>query len=396
MKPRPRWHRRDIGYCSNVHAGESLPEVQATVAESIGAVAKARGLQAMATGLWLSQAAVAALADATARQRFRAALAAHGLRLTTLNAFPYGDFHAARVKETVFVPDWSDERRLRYTLSGAELLTECLPADVTEGTISTLPLGWHADWSADKERTAAGLLLAAVERLDELAANTGKPVRLCLEMEPGGVLETAAEAIAFFDWLEAAARAAGVFAERVQRHLGVCYDVCHQAVMYADIAADLADLADAGVTIGKIQLSCAIEAKAGAQAALADYAEPRYLHQVRARDGERLLGTPDLPAALADTNLPRDRSWRAHFHVPLHAEPPAAHGIVSTRAELLRLFDALAARPGLAPQLEVETYTWSVLPPAQRPADHAGLIRGIGAELAWVERELAQRGLLAP
>ena len=395
MKNKARWRRGDIGYCSNVHPGESLAQIEAMLHDSVRAVAAARGLDQMAAGLWLSHTAVEALADASARERFRAKLAADGVRLITLNAFPYGDFHAERVKESVFLPDWSDERRLRYTLACAELLSECLPPDVAEGTISTLPLGLRSAWSGEKENVATGLLLTAVERLDALAAANGKPIRLCLEPEPGGQLERADQVIAFFDWLHAAARAAGVSPERVQRHLGVCYDVCHQAVMFEDTAGDIARLADAGVAIGKIQLSCALEARPGTHAGLADFAEPRYLHQVRVTDGQALLGAPDLPAALADRSLPADQPWRVHFHVPLHSDTFATAGVAGTRADLLRVLDALAARPALTPQLEVETYTWSVLPAPLRPADHAALIDGIRAELEWVERELGSRGLLA-
>lgn len=395
MRPRPRWQRRDLGYCSNVHAGESLAEVEATVRDSVRAVASARGVTGMAAGLWLSHAAIEALADAGARKKFRAHVHANGLRLITLNAFPYGDFHAERVKEAVFLPDWSDQRRLRYTLACAEVLAACLPDDVAEGTISTNPLGLRATWSGEKESVAVGLLLTAVERLDALAAATGKPIRLCLEMEPGGVLERSDQAVAFFDSLHAAARAAGISPERVQRHLGVCYDACHQAVMYEDPDTALGRLIDAGIAIGKIQLSCALEAQPGAHTALGDYAEPRYLHQVRIPDVHTLLGASDLAPALADSTLPADRPWRVHFHVPLHADPPAASGLRNTRAELAQVFDVLAKRPALTPHLEVETYTWSVLPAPQRPTDHGALIAGIAAELAWVENELRQRQLLA-
>lgn len=395
MRPKPRWRRRDLGYCSNVHPGESLAQVETTLRDSVRAVAVARALPDMAAGLWLSHTAIEALADRGARDRFRAQLDANHVRLITLNAFPYGDFHAERVKESVFLPDWSDERRLRYTLACAELLADCLPDDCAEGTISTLPLGLRATWSGEKENVAAGLLLTAVERLDALAAATAKPIRLCLELEPGGVLERTDQAIAFFEWLYAAAREACVSPERVQRHLGVCYDACHQAVMYEDPGVALGRLIDAGIAIGKIQLSCALEAQPGAHAALGDYAEPRYLHQVRIPDVHTLLGAPDLGPALVDSTLPADRPWRVHFHVPLHAAALAASGLRSTRAEMAQVFDVLAKRPVLTPHLEVETYTWSVLPAPQRPADHGALIAGIAAELAWVENEMRRHGLLA-
>ena len=45
--------------------------------------------------------------------------------------------------------------------------------------------------------------------------------------------------------------------------------------------------------------------------------------------------------------------------------------------------------------LEVETYTWSVLPPDQRPDDERALVAGLAAELSWIRDQLSDLGLEA-
>lgn len=391
-----RWRRAELGYCSNVHPGEELSEVLGLLAHGVGAVRGVRGLAHMGAGLWLSHAAIEALAEPDARQAFRERLDEQGIRLHTLNAFPYGDFHAESVKEAAFLPDWSDERRLRYTVAAAELLAECLALDADEGTISTVPLGLRAAWSGEKENAALGHLLTLAQALDEILERTGRAIRVCLEPEPGGSLERTDQAVAFFDrWLLPAADALRVPRDVVRRHLGICYDVCHQAVMFEDATRALGQLLEAEVPVGKIQLSCALEAPdARAVRALAAYAEPRYLHQVRVPGRERLYGAPDIGLALANPKLPTDRPWRAHFHVPVNAER-FENGLTSTQGEIFKVFDFLAAHRTFHPHLEVETYTWQVLPESHRPRDDQALVQGIVAEIEWVETEMRKRDLLS-
>jgi hypothetical protein len=76
--------------------------------------------------------------------------------------------------------------------------------------------------------------------------------------------------------------------------------------------------------------------------------------------------------------------------VPLHADP--APPLTSTRpvlaGTLAELFGGSAAHTD---HVEVETYTWQVLPDA--PADDAGLVAGIAAELDWTRRQLTTLGL---
>jgi hypothetical protein len=193
--------------------------------------------------------------------------------------------------------------------------------------------------------------------------------------------------------VETTAQAAAEIAGGPQ--VGVCLDACHLAVQFEDPAAAVARLAAAGLAVVKAQVSCALAA-AGGEPALADFVEPRFLHQVRTarRAGtDELAGTDDLDEALAG-GLPAGEDWRVHFHVPLHAPPLPP--LRSTAAELTRTLGVLVG--GVAPvtaHLEVETYTWQVLPPAARPTTGEELVAGIAAELAWTAARLTDLGLEA-
>jgi sugar phosphate isomerase/epimerase len=394
------WRRSELAYCSNVHPGEQLDAVERTLLGRVAAVRARRGLATAASGLWLAEPAIRALDDPARRERWRGTLADAGIELITLNGFPYGNFHAESVKERVYTPDWSDPRRRDYTLALAALLAECLPKQAWEGTISTLPRGVQPSWTRARHAAALTALVETARELGELAQRHGHAIRVCLEMEPGCVLERSDQVVELFTRdLPAAAAKLGVGAALIDAHLGVCFDICHQAVMFEDVQASLARLAAANVHVGKIQVSSALEAALPAQArtALAQYDEPRYLHQVRTpplADGSQ-SGVMDLGAALEADALPEDAPWRVHFHVPIQTDTLADGMLTTTRAEIGRVLDYLAREPALHPQLEVETYTWHVLPPDGRPADDEALIDGLAAELTWLEGELAARKLLA-
>jgi hypothetical protein len=198
-------------------------------------------------------------------------------------------------------------------------------------------------------------------------------VRLCLEPEPYTTLETTDEAVEFFrrDLLP--------LGQHARDHLGLCYDCCHQAVAYEDPVASLRALHQAGVPIGKLQISSALvlprPGDPVARAALMGFAEPRFLHQVVARfpDG-RLLRLLDLPDA---RGLDGAESWRCHFHVPIDWAGDDRLG--TTRADWQAAV-AFAAREGLTSHFEVETYTWGVLPETLRPPP-GGLVPALVREL---------------
>ena len=364
-----------LAYCTNVHPCRVVTDVPAVLDRYAAPVRAISGFD-ISVGLWLPEAAVA---EAGAADVVGHALASRGLSCHTLNAFPFGDFHGARVKEQVYLPDWADRRRLDYTLSCARLLATLVPPG-GEGSISTLPLGFKGfGHGPEFMAAAADHLLMCAREFAALEAATGRTIRLALEPEPCCILETTAETVAFFTALFERAARAGIEQE-ARRHLGVCYDVCHQAVEFEDAARAVAALTAAGVRINKVQISCAIEASAPADPAQRDallaYVEPRYLHQTFARGaGGTLHHAVDLTADLiADPAWHARGPWRIHYHVPVDAERIGP--LRTTRSELVR---ALAAIKILdyAPHLEVETYTWPVLP----GADPVDLAAGIAREL---------------
>jgi len=377
-----------LGYCTNVHPCRSAVDVPPMLDRHTLPVRKRCGFE-IAAGLWLPEAAVReATASAATLHDLAGALADRGLTCHTLNAFPFGDFHGDRVKETVYLPDWTEPRRLDYTLACATLLAALLPEDVA-GSISTLPLGFKQHVSSPTFIDEAGdRLLACARGLEELHQQTGRLVRLAIEPEPLCVLETTDETLRFFTRLFERAAERGI-EECARRHLGVCYDVCHQAVEFEDAAAAIAAYPAAGVRINKVQISCAVEVAdpldPDQRAALAAYVEPRYLHQTfgRAADGS-ISSVADL-----STEFVREppvewlscRPWRVHYHVPVDAERIGPLG--TTRGDLKQALHAIG-RLDYAPHLEVETYTWPVLP----GADPVDLVEGLAREL------LATRALI--
>jgi len=397
-----RWTRRQLTYCSNVHPGITLEQLFNVIEQHFSAVRSLRGLPSMGSGLWLSSAVARRLReDASAFRQFQLLLQQQGLHLFTLNGFPYGDFHQERVKEKVYQPDWSNPERYRYTLDLARILADAMPPDQLEGTISTLPLGYRPGWSEARQERALINLCRIADELNRLKQQQGRSIRICLEMEPGCVLEGTEQITELFTvGLPAAAERLGIPLQHLSNHLGVCYDICHQAVMFEDPAASLERLEGAGITVGKIQISSALELADplanDPQQLLQPFAEPRYLHQVRVRTEQGLVeAADDLPAALGREGLSRNGPWRIHFHVPVQAEMLSNGALRTTRTAILGLLDYLQSNPSLHPHLEVETYTWQVLPPESRPDSDTQLHSGLATELGWLEAEMGQRGLLS-
>ncbi len=379
-----------LSYCTNVHAGRSVEEVQQGLADYTAIVREKIG-HPLAAGLWLAAPVVEELlSQQQSLVGFAERLANLGLTCHTLNAFPFGDFHSERVKENVYIPDWSQPQRLEYTEQCADVLARLMP-EGTEGSISTVPLGFkpfdHADDFLDG---CVSQLLELARHLDELHDHTGKLIRLAIEPEPFCLIETTDEAISFFDRVRDTADAKHV-SEIAQRHLGLCYDVCHQAVEFEDVAESIRALHKAKVRINKVHITCALQLdhpaeNPEAREALARYVEPRYLHQTFARDAagqihkvvdltEQLAGEPS--AEFIDAE-----QWRIHFHVPVDAEQLGP--LNTTRPELKHALAAVANME-YAPHLEVETYTWEVLP-GKHSAD---LVDGLTRELTATQKLLA-------
>ena len=372
-----------LGYCTNVHPGRSLEEVLAGLDRYTRPVADRIGRR-LAAGLWLAAPVVAELAaDESGARRLADELGDRDLLCYTLNAFPYGDFHGERVKEQVYLPDWSAPERFDYTLACADILAELLP-EGADGSISTVPLGFkHLGRSEDFYPQAIDALLrwatAAGRRFEE----TGCRIRLAIEPEPLCLLETTDETLAFFEQLFEEAERRGM-RDVAGDYLGVCYDVCHQSVEFEDVAESIRRLDKAGIRLNKIHITCAIQLDDPAnniegRERLASFVEPRYLHQVTVR-------TPD-GNVLRHVDLDRDLSgsppaewleaeaWRVHFHVPVDADSLGPLG--TTRADLRLALDTVASDIEYSPHLEVETYTWEVLPGSEQ----LDLVSGLANEL---------------
>ena len=394
------WHAEELVYCANVHPSDDLRGVTRALYDFIAPVARRRCVGWAGAGLWLNGTVADQLSDKETLAQFRAALHDAGVRLFTLNGFPYGDFHTDSVKAQVYRPDWAEPVRKTYTLQLAEILAACLPPETAEGTISTLPLGYRPTWSPAKQDAALRQLCETAEQLAELKVRTGRSIRVCLEMEPGCILESTTEAVELFEGLlPAAAARDGISIDCIRAHLGICFDVCHQAVMFEDVDLSLATLHDAGIVVGKIQISSALEVAhpidPEVSRLIEQFAEPKYLHQVRCRDDEdRLHGVMDLPEALHG-DFTRHHPWRIHFHVPVQTQQLFTGALGTTQRAIEKVFDFLRENSEqMHPHLEVETYTWGVLPESLRPDNDAGLIDGLKAELQWLQDQLAARGLL--
>jgi sugar phosphate isomerase/epimerase len=377
-----------LSYCTNVHPGRTVREVEDGLDRYTVPVMRAGGDQPLAAGLWLARSVVTELLNAPAAlDDFANGLARRGLTCHTLNAFPFGDFHSERVKENVYLPDWTTPERLNYTSDCAEVLAHLLPGGI-DGSISTLPLGFRGfEQPADFLRTCVERLVECVRRLAAIRERSGKIIRLAVEPEPFCVVETTPEAIDFFKLLWQTAERAGA-AEAVRTHIGLCFDVCHQAVEFEDVAESIRLLDREGVRINKVHVSCALQLddprnNADGRAALKRYVEPRYLHQtIAALPDGRHARAVDLSEQLIDA--PGDdflsaTAWRVHFHVPVDAER-----IGPLRTTRPALVDAIAAvaRLSYAPHLEVETYTWGVLPGEDKPDLVTGLTRELAATRA--------------
>ncbi|MEU6963019.1 metabolite traffic protein EboE [Streptomyces chrestomyceticus] len=410
-----------LAYCTNVHPAETLDGVLAQLRDHCEPVRKRLGRDRLGIGLWLARDAARVLVhEPVALRGLRRELDIRGLEVVTLNGFPYRGFGDSHVKYRVYRPDWTEPARLDHTADLARLLATLLPDDVTEGTISTLPLAWRTDFdaargAATRRATALAALHALAGRLDALEELTGRSVRVGLEPEPGCLVETTADAVEALGHgrsepsgpAASAAPAAPTMpaapampAPPPAHRIGVCVDTCHLATSFEDPHTALEALGRAGVPVVKAQLSAALHAehpgRPDVRAALGAFAEPRFLHQTRTRtpDG-RLRATDDLHEALAGEDaggLPDTAPWRAHFHVPLHAppEPPLTSTLPVLRDTLALLVGGPVPRTR---HLEVETYTWQALPPGLRPRSRSLLADGIAAELALARDLLADLGL---
>src|ERR1700722_2972883 len=348
----------NLTYCTNIHAGESWPDIRASLDAHVPAIkAAVTPDRPLGIGLRLSGQAAAVARQPEALAAFRAQLASLGAYVFTINAFPFGPFHGVRVKEQVYLPDWRSPERVAFTADAAAALAD----------------------------------LVLTER------RTGKRIALALEPEPSCFLETTDESLAFFETELLKPRSLDALAAKIgesrggaesmlRRHLGICYDVCHGSVEYEDPVAALDRLLAAGISVPKVQLSAAMRIPAMTHdliKAVMRYDDGVYLHQTIVRGPSGLTRYVDLPDAVAAFEDGRARGeWRIHCHVPLFLSDLGEIG--STRADLVSTLSALRQK-SRSSHLEVETYTWDVLPDHLRTGSKAA---DIAREISFCKTEL--------
>ena len=375
-----------LGYCTNVHPVEDGGRYDALLEGleryALGVKRRVCPDGPMGIGLWLSAELARGLIERNLIGDLAGWLSREGLVAFTLNGFPYGDFHRGPVKRGVYNPGWDDPRRLRYTLDLVMVLSRLLEVqDVggeMEGSVSTLPVGWGPSFEGDEERLDGAVenLLRLCEQLEAWEERTGRLIHVDLEPEPGCVLGVSGDVVGLFERLDERGDAG-----RVRRYLRVCHDICHAAVMFEPQERVLEAYREAGVGVGKVQVSSGIhvpmdrlEGKERGEAVeqLMGFAEDRYLHQCVIGGGDDPGGNPggerfyeDLPAAIEayrSGDAPGG-AWRVHFHVPLFMERIGR--VETTQGEVGACLRWLKGEPsgGLSVKhFEVETYAWGVLP----------------------------------
>ncbi|TDQ06696.1 metabolite traffic protein EboE [Pedobacter metabolipauper] len=395
-----------LTYCTNIHAGKNWSEDFEALKLNFPVIKRSVSAdQSFGLGLRLSNEASLELMHAEPFAKFKQWLTENDAYVFTMNGFPYGEFHHTVVKEDVHTPDWTTNDRKEYTLRLFKILLSILPEGM-DGGISTSPLSYR-HWFKTTEtlkqakETATRNMIEVILELASVYQETGKVLHLDVEPEPDGILETGRE---FIDWFEndllvlaipEFEKTFGMPAEQaeasIKKHLCLCYDVCHFAIGYENHAAVLAELKEKHIQVGKIQISAALKANLNRPAdemetikeTFKTFNEPTYLHQVVAlkKNGE-LLRYPDLPQALDDFNNPDAKQWRAHFHVPISIKEIGL--LSSTQDDISEVLDLQKSNP-FTSHMEVETYTWEVLPEQLK----LPITQSISNELNWVINKLA-------
>lgn len=383
-------HGLHLGYSTNVHRGETWAETLRSLEQHTLRVKAAVCPNApYGIGLRLSDVASQELSDPGALLEFQRWLDRNHCYVFTINGFPFGSFHGSRVKENVYRPDWTCDERVSYTNRLFDLLTALLP-EGTEGSVSTSP-GSFKEFitTAEQEQQMRDNFWKCVEHVAALSGRTGADLHLGIEPEPLGYIENTGETLQFFESMQREHPKD----PRLARHLGVNYDTCHFAVEFEDAHTSLSQLQDAGIRLSKVHLSNALRLNPTPDniEQLRSFADDVYLHQVIARHADGTLRYfKDIEQALAlhsdVSTLPSDE-WRVHFHVPLHAPPVA--GLHDTRGHITDTLKFLSANPTLCRHLEMETYTWEVLP---EPLRSGKVEDQLIAEYGWTLRELDAHG----
>ena len=391
---------RHLTFCTNIYPGKDWETTLASIKNQLPKIKEKLSPEAnFGLGLRLSNTASEELGFDDKLSEFKQWLDEHGIYVFTMNGFPYGAFHDEVVKDKVHAPDWTTRKRLTYTKRLAQQLAFLLP-DGVSGGISTSPISYR-HWHNTRESTAKAFatgtenLIELTHFLQNLKAETGKRIHIDIEPEPDGLLENSDEVIDFYNkylFAQGEKALAGKLAiskteaaELIKNHLQVCYDICHFSLAYEEPEQTFQKFSDNGIKIGKIQVSSALKIRFDHKndqeiwKSLARFNEPTYLHQVTTQENGKVVTYNDLPIMLSEKG--NFSELRAHFHVPIFMKKFDL--LDSTQDYIIKTFDYLKEHQ-VTRHLEVETYTWDVLPKELK----IDLNRSIVRELKWAKKHM--------
>lgn len=388
-----------LSYSTLVHAGDTWAEMNASLREFVPQVKKRISPnEPFAVSLRISAASAKVLTENPAE---RIALAdflrQEDLYLYTVNAFPYGPFKGDVVMERVYEPDWTTEDRVNYTNSVADILAEVSPVGVNP-SIQTAPLAFRPN-VADEQyvRTFTTNVFHVIKHLYELENRTGRRVKLAIEPEPACYLETTDETVNYFEErlysMSGIQEMASILGEPVseaigiiRRYLGVVFDIGHQSVGFENITESLTKLVQAGIPIFKLQEAASLWVEhltAEKIPELRRFTDTIYLSQTSLKQNGQITKFLNLGEALdAYEANPVATEMRTHFHVPVFLEELGPFR--TTRFGVQEALKMHRDTP-LSDHLEIETYTWDVLPPELKTGD---IIDYVSRELEFVRNEL--------
>jgi hypothetical protein len=384
-------HGLHLAYCTNIHRGQNWPETFDTLVKYVLPVRdRVANGRPYAIGLRLSNQAALELSEHNTLTTFQRWLDKENCYVFTINGFPYGTFHGGRVKELAYTPDWTTHDRVVYTNRLFDLLGHLVPPGI-EGSISTVPASFKPlIHDQEQVKQMRHNLWKSVEHISKVRERTGKILHLGLEPEPLCYLETSAETVSFIQDM----RADRPDDDRINHCLGVNYDCCHLAVEYEEPKNAIHAFQSHNIRISKLHFSSAMKVRPTPETrvALQSFVDPVYFHQVIARNSDgtftRYLDLDDALKPSTSGEAEREQEWRIHFHVPLHCN---SSPIFETTADhMIGILDLLQQNPNLCSHIEMETYTWEVLPADLK---NRSVVEQITGEYEWTLEQLAKRGL---
>ena len=280
-----------LAYCQNLHPTEDFQGLMEGLRTISVPLAKRLGVgelkEGFGIGLWLPADLALHLNTDEGRAELEQLgdfLASERLDAFTFNAFPFGGFHQAGLKERVFRPSWAAPERLAYTLAVAAValglrdFAECGAQDLTRAHISiSTHSGMLAEWlkrgpddedetHVDRAECEENMAICALH-LAQMEDQSDLRLVLAVEPEPRSLAgDTSQLPEPFERLLERAKQVVGrgidslqeVSEAIIRRHVGTCLDACHAAVEFESVERSLAQATSAGAPLGKLQFSSAL------------------------------------------------------------------------------------------------------------------------------------------